>query len=209
LLAGLLTDGGTPDYVRVCVNDGLERCSSVAVRSDNSWQAAVGSYDGVTATVQFVGYDAAGNTSTPISRTLFIDTVAPTIGTITLHNTDVSSTDVVIASGAVPSGVTQVAVQLVTPSGNVETIVATIANGSWTAGYAPAEPGAYNLVVRMTDAVGNAARKAAGSLVVNGQPTGVSLSAMTATLSLPLLLVVAVLAALGMAVIWRWRVVRR
>lgn len=83
--------------------------------------------------------------------------------------------------------------------GAVQTISASLAGGNWSAEYAPSEAGDYGVVVRMTDAADNTARKSGGTLVVTSTPTLVGLNSVIASPvnSLLTVLIVAVMAAVS------------
>lgn len=204
-LTGQVTDNLAAQSVRFCQIEvsGFERCRpSQSVRpngtASGNWAislAPLDDQDGVTTTVRFVGQDAAGNSSLPISLTFRVDTVAPlsTLRQIstTVHMSDYgagSTTATPVLDGTATDGgaVDQIWVRLDMPNGDVGYQQADSSSRSVDWSFTPVltQTGNYLLTVEVSDVAGNTRALAPVVLEVEMNATAVGLQLVQTSTSL-------------------------
>jgi hypothetical protein len=172
------TTSGVEDGRAVTIS--LAGVNYTATVSGNTWtvivpQGDVASLsDGTTYTVTVDVSDAAGNAAVQATQSLRVDMLAPTLAISTVAGDNILNagergSDLVIsgtAAGAEDG-------QTVTVTLNGKSYTGSVANGSWSVTVRQADAAAltdgaaYQITVDGTDAAGNAATQAAGSLAVD------------------------------------------
>ena len=122
-----------------------------ATVSGTTWSAVVGTSlaDG-TYDVQVTATDDAGNSSTPATATLVVDTAAPTVAV----NNLTTGSETPTLTGTVSNDISGIA--SVTVAVNGQTLTATVSGTTWSAAVtSPLSVGSYNVQVTATDNAGN------------------------------------------------------
>ena len=162
-LTGSLTDDLAANAAQLCTGESSASCTSENVQPDNSWTLLAPELgDGVTTTLTFVGYDVAGNTSQPLTKTLLVDTVAPQFVTTNVAVNGAS----LAASGTITDGdqVARIQLYLLLPDGDSTIVTGTVSGTSWTVNYGFAQTGLHQVLAVATDRAGNQATQFVGEI---------------------------------------------
>jgi hypothetical protein len=214
-LTGTLTDNRRAVRTEVCLAETITMTTCVVgeVKPDNTWAATLpNTYDGVTRTLAVVGFDAAGNASTPYTQEVWLDTVAPVI------STTVQPGYVQLITGTVQSFtlgkvvdaslLANARVLMILPDGSLMAVPGTVTGNDWVVGYEFAQVGIYTAVLQLRDGAGNLSVSEVWRFRVDYDPTAVTLSHLALRSDVAttpaLLLLVALWLGLLTALFW-WR----
>ncbi len=182
-LGGTVTDNRAPGSARLCSDTPNTPCAAEGVLPDGSWALAAPDLgDGVTTDLGLTGYDLAGNASQPMTETVVIDTVAPSIVMSTASQVvPVSAIPATLTCGTVTDGfgVAGVQVFVVRPDGSSAIVAASLAGAVCTVQFVFDQIGEYQALVVVTDSAGNQSKQLTGPINVTN-PLAVTLAGFSA-----------------------------
>jgi hypothetical protein len=114
--------------------------------------------DGVTTTLKFTGFDVAGNASSVITRTVYVDSAPPVLGPTTLNTTVFSGpTPALFAHGTATDGggLSGASLLVLRPDGTTVLAPGAVSGANWSVDFVFDQVGDYQAFVIATDRAGN------------------------------------------------------
>jgi hypothetical protein len=219
VLDGTVVDERAAATTQVCLTETITitTCYTgpVLPAPDNTWSLALpGNYNGITGTLSIVGFDKAGNPSSPFTQTVWLDTISPVISTTVAPDyiQMIGGTVVTFTSGTTvdASGLMSATVVMLLPNGNSTIVNGTVNGNTWAVGYEFTLIGDYEAVLLLTDGAGNRRYSPIWQFEVGSDPTVVrllGLNVVNGQAHLPALAVTLLLLSglTGLALRLRWR----
>jgi hypothetical protein len=182
-LTGTISDERETGTAELCVDDANATCRTDSTQDDGGWTLFVPELgDGITTTISFVGYDAAGNASQPVTRTVLVDTTAPQFGTTNTESSGGTLTVSGTASDGDSLGTARIFVVL--PNGSSTIVTGTVTGSTWTVTYDFTQLGEHQVLALLTDRAGNQATQFVGLVTAQSvaeTPTSTATATSTPT----------------------------